>query len=166
MLRKVLILIMTIVPITCMATAGFAERYNEHYYFAEKMAPFVGIFFVILADAMIFYFNKKSKFWKFLLGYSLIFVLIGGNWAFQLLCFIIGGFDLLIVLSVGIINWILHFFSNKWGKLYRPIFIYSLSFIGFLLTLLAYDHGCDYLKKNFPEINQHFKWEYQDLMIE
>ena len=158
MLRKVLILIMLLLPITCMATAGFAERYNEHYYFAEKMAPFVGIVFVLLADTMIFYFNKQNIFWKFLLSYSLIFILVGGNWAFQLLCFIIGGFDLLIVLGVGIINWIIHFFSNKWGKLYRPIFIYSLSFISFLFFLIVYDSGCDYLKQTFPIINEKFQW--------
>ena len=48
MLRKVLILILTIVPITCMATAGFAERYNEQMYFAEKMAPFLGIVFILI----------------------------------------------------------------------------------------------------------------------
>lgn len=141
-----------------MATAGFAERYNEHYYFAEKMAPFVGLFFFILADTFIYYFNKQNVFWKFLLGYSIIFILVGENWAFQLLCFIIGGFDLLIVLGVGIINWMLHFFSDKWGKIYRPIFIYSFSFICFLFFLITYDSGCDYLKQIYPNINEKFKW--------
>ena len=157
MLRKVIILIMLLLPITCMATAGFAERYSEQMYFAEKMAPFVGIVLVLLADTMMFYFNKQNVFWKFLLAYSLIFTLVGGDWFFQLLFLFIGSYCFYIGGIIILILWIYHFFQRK-SIIYKEIFKYWLSLICFILFLAAYDYGCDYLKQTYPIINEKYKW--------
>ena len=157
MLRKVIILIMLLLPITCMATAGFAERYSEQMYFAEKMAPFVGIVLVLLADTMMFYFNKQNVFWKLLLAYSLIFTLVGGDWVFQLMIFLIGSYCFYIGGIVIFILWIYHLFQRK-SIIYKKIFQYWLSLICFILFLVAYDFGCDYLKQTYPFINEKFKW--------
>ena len=158
MLRKVLILIMVMLPITCMATAGFAERYNEQMYFAEKLAPFVGLLFLLVADSMIFYFKKQNLFWKFLLFYSLIFIFIGGEWFFQILFILVCGYILYYGAMIIIILWLIHLISKRKWNPYKILFKYWLSLICFILSLVAYDYGCDYLKQTYPFINEKFKW--------
>ena len=68
----------------------------------------------------------------------------------------------MIIIILWLINLI---YKRKWNP-YKILFKYWLSFICFILSLAAYDYACDYIKRTFPEINEHFKWVDPDMLIE
>lgn len=147
------------------ATAGFAERINEHNYFQNTVAPYFWSIIATMSIIMIFVFKRKSVYWKYAFFYSVALACCCWDYFFELLSLIISVYFMLGLLVIGgILMIITHFFPNEILD-YKSLFKGAFLVIIFIIALVLYIEFCELLRYCFPIIDKTFKWVDPDMMM-